>query len=618
MASSKVDNPTPTHTSWSAYKALFRTLLGGSLFDFAILVVLGLAHIICMLQIPLLVERLFNQAVRPDNLQSVFARGFFLIALGVGASTLALLLEYKSNNLLYKTFANLDLKLFRKMLRLHSSYFDEHGAGYVQARMQGDVAPVSPLTSGELTPYLIISAQLAGAILLLFSIDSFMAMCGLVFAAATTTANTLTSPVMRKLATQTQEIRAKVSEVVQEIIRSVNLIKSCDAQEHEAERFSKINSDSISLRRRLEFMGRMINEMNTAAGRIGFIVIGVIGAIRIAQGSMTAGSFMATVIYINILLYSSKSVVGFVPRISTALASLIRIADFLELPEEKVPFGSDCETPVRGDIVFENVSFAYPQQSPLFVGLDLTIQHGLKVAIVGPSGSGKSTLAKMLLGFLLPDSGTISVGGTPLRKFDLQYLRKHIGYVAQESSGLLRRSIRENIQLARRDCSLAEVVEAAKRAQADDFISSLDGKYECVMGTDRQRLSGGEGQRIALARELLRDPGIFLVDEATAHLDMITEKAIVETILKTFRNTTCLIISHRLSAVIDCDLIVVMNKGRIEEVGTHKELLSRKELYYRLFTSQFQPEQATEPLALSPYWAEAELNAEEPLDQSVI
>jgi ABC-type multidrug transport system fused ATPase/permease subunit len=602
MASSHVGNPKSTHTSWSAYKALFRTLLGGSLFDFAIVLGLGIAHIVLMLQIPLLVERLFNQAVHPDSLRDVFVLGLILVGLGVGASALALLLEYKSNNLLYTAFANLERNLFRKMLRLHSSYFDEHGTGYVQARTQNDVGPLSPLTTGEMTPYLIISAQLAGAIFLLFRIDSFMAMCGLVFAAVVTAGNTLTSPVMRKLAAQTQETRAQVSGVVQEIVRSVNLIKSCDAQEHEADRFGKTNADSISLRRKLDFMARAIGEMNTAAGRVGFIIIGVIGAIRIAQGSMTAGSFMASVIYINILLYSSKSIVGYVPRISTALASLIRVADFLELPEETKSFGSDRQTRVEGDIVFENIGFAYPQQKPLFEHVDLTIQHGLKVAIVGPSGAGKSTLAKMLLGFVLPDSGIIRIGGTPLRDFDLQYLRGRIGYVAQESNGLLRRSISENIKLARLESSAAEVVEAARRAQAEEFIFALEGKYECVIGTDRHNLSGGEGQRIALARELLRKPGILVVDEATAHLDMIAEKAIIDTILETFTNTTCLIISHRLSAVTNCDLIVVLSKGRIEEIGTHKDLFARKGLYHRLFNSQFKVDPQITQIELGNLW----------------
>lgn len=601
MARSTAENPKSTHTSWTAYKALFRTLLGGSWFDFAIVLGLGIAHIVLMLQIPLLIERLFNQAVRPDSLRDVLTLGAVLVALGIGASSLAVLLEYKSNNMLYTTFANLERDLFRKMLRLHSSYFDEHGTGYVQARTQGDVGPLSPLTSGEMTPYLIIAAQLVGAIFLLFQIDSFMAMCGLVFTAAVTTGNTFTSPIMRRLANQAQETKAQVSNVVQEIVRSVNLIKSCDAQEHETQRFAKTNADNIKLRRKLDFMARSIGEMNTAAGRVGFIIIGVIGAIRIAQGSLTAGSFMASVIYINILLYSSKSVVGYVPRLSTALASLIRVADFFELHEETKSFGDDKRTRVEGEIIFENISFAYPQQKPLFEHLDLRIQHGLKVAIVGPSGSGKSTLAKMLLGFVLPDSGTIRIGGTPLTNFELQYLRSHVGYVAQENNGLLRRSISENIKLARRESSAAEIAEAARRAQAEEFIFALDGKYECVIGTDRHSLSGGEGQRIALARELLRKPGILVVDEATAHLDMIAEKAIIDTILKTFSNTTCLIISHRLSAVTDCDLIVVMSKGRIEEIGTHKELIAKKNLYHRLFNSQFNPEPLVELSTLSSY-----------------
>ena len=227
--------------------------------------------------------------------------------------------------------------------------------------------------------------------------------------------------------------------------------------------------------------------------------------------------------------------------------------------------------------------------------------RGQTTLLVGQNGSGKSTLAKMLLGFVMPDSGTISIGGTPLTNFELQYLRSHIGYVAQESNGLLRRSISENIKLARRESSSAEVAEAARRAQAEEFIFAMDGAYECVIGTDRHSLSGGEGQRIALARELLREPGILVVDEATAHLDMIAEKAIIDTILKTFTNTTCLIISHRLSAVTDCDLIVVMSKGRIEEVGTHKELIARNKLYHRLFNSQFKPEPLVELSTVSSY-----------------
>ena len=599
MENTQAAAPAAGNTGRSAYLALFRILQGGGVVDFLVLLSLGILHIVLMLQIPLRVEDLFNQATRGTAVNILLWQGVLLIGIGVGASTLAMLLERKANSMLYTTFAALERRLFAKMLRLRSSYFDAHGSGYVQARVTGDVGPVTPLTGGEMAPYLIITAQILGSLVLLFYIDALMAMCGVVFAVIVTATNTFAGKVMRRLASSSQETRAKVSGAVQEVIHSVNLIKSCDAQEREVQRFNEINSANISLRRQLDVSGRMISEMNTASGRVGFIIIGVIGALRITQGSMTPGSFMASVVYINILLYSSKSVVGYIPRVSAALVSLVRIADFLDLPEEEEVFGDDRESPVRGSITFEHVSFAYSPRKPLFEDLNLTIREGMKVALVGPSGAGKSTLVKMLLGFVAPDAGTIRIGGTPIRDFDLQYLRRHVGYVQQESTGLLRRSIRENLRLANPECDAAEVAQAARRARADDFISTLDGDYECVIGTDRHNLSGGEGQRISLARELLRNPHILLVDEATSHLDMIAEKAIIDTILNIFKDTTCLIISHRLSAIVDCDLIVAMDKGRVEEVGTHLELMRRKGLYHQLFTSQLQFEEVGTALASS-------------------
>jgi ABC-type multidrug transport system fused ATPase/permease subunit len=549
----------------------------------------GIIHIFALLWIPLVVQRLFEQASRFQTWRGLLWTGSELVLAAIVASVFSALLEIGATRSLYRDFEYVETTLFEKMMAFPVPEFEKRGVGYLYSRMRDDVPLLAPLLIGDAAPFLLIALQLLAVIVLLFRMDWAVASTGLVIAAVLALANSALTPRLRKMSGSAQEEVARLSGYLAEILSHTAVIKSCNAEGRESRRFATENHALNQRKARLQGVARLLGEANSGLGRLGFLAIALVGAWRIHQGAVTAPLFMSSIVYINILFYSSRSLINFTPRMAAAMEATVRISEMLSQASEAGRFGSLRPSQISGAVSLKDISFSYDGVKPVLDHMSLEIPEGSKVAIVGPSGSGKTTILKLILGFESPGSGVIRLGGYPLHELDLKFIRENVGYVPQGDTCVLRRTIRENISLASPDASEEQISRAAISAQALSFITSLPKTFDTIVGTDQDAFSGGQAQRIGLAREFLREPRVLVMDEATSQLDARTERDVLVTLQNAFPRTTCLVVSHRLASVTDFDFIVVVENGKVAAAGTHAQLMEQSGLYSQLFSVQTQP-----------------------------
>jgi len=311
-----------------------------------------------------------------------------------------------------------------------------------------------------------------------------------------------------------------------------------------------------------------------------------VGISQVLKGEMTLGGFMAFSTLSSYFTSPLSNLIGLQMQIQEASISMKRLGEIMDYPSETA--GDEDRTDldkVEGDIEFKDVTFRYGNRAPALDHISFTIPAGKKVALVGSSGSGKSTITKLLLKYYEPEDGEIDLNGVNLAEYTNDSVRRAISYVPQNVE-LFSKTIYDNIRVSRMDATMDEVKEAAKKADAHDFIRHLPLQYNTYLEEAGNGLSGGEKQRIALARAFLKDSNLYILDESTSNLDFATENLIFNMIYDQLADRSMLIVAHRLSTVRDCDLILVMDHGKIVERGTHDELLAKEGKYYELWNMQ--------------------------------
>jgi ATP-binding cassette subfamily B protein len=395
---------------------------------------------------------------------------------------------------------------------------------------------------------------------------------------------------VRKLSRASQDRIADASGIAGETLNAVSTIQAFTAEELETRRFSAMVKESFDTAVR-RIQARALFSTTATTFLFGALIVVLwVGARSVLAGEMTGGvlgQFVLYAMFVAISAASLSEVWGEVQRAAGAMERLLELLDSepaIRVPAEPIALPAERE----GRIEFENVCFNYPSRpaTRALEDFSLAIRPGEKVAFVGPSGAGKSTTFQLLLRFYDPQSGRICVDGVDVAKADPQAVRERIGIVPQETV-IFGASARENIRFGRPDASDAEVEAAARAAAADEFIAALPEGYDSFLGERGTRLSGGQKQRIAIARAMLKDPPILLLDEATSSLDAESERLVQEALEHLEKDRTTLVIAHRLATVLQADRIVVMDQGRIVDIGRHEELVSRDSLYARLAELQF-------------------------------
>lgn len=477
--------------------------------------------------------------------------------------------------------------VYRHLQRLSLSYYEKRQTGTIMSYITNDVAALQGALVDSIIELVTELSILLGSLVMMFYLHWKLSALTLITTPLVAYTMNIFGKKLRTTSTVMQERAADITSVLQETISAVRVVKSFVREDYEVERFGKENFSN--------FRAQMKNAqlMATLTPVIEFLAaIGVTGIIwyggwEVINGNLTAGALIAFLVYAVNLSNPIKRLSRVYANIQRALAAAERVFVVLDTEPEiqNIPGAADLPS-INGEVTFHDITFEYKPGEPVLSQVSLTAKPGQMVAIVGPSGAGKTTIANLIPRFYEPTHGYISIDGIDIKTVTLDSLRKQIGIVPQETV-LFNGTVYDNILYGDLDATHDEVIAAAQAANAHKFIMAMPDGYETQIGERGSKLSGGQRQRIAIARAILKNPRVLILDEATSALDTESEKLVQEALDKLMISRTSFVIAHRLSTVIRADLILVMERGKIVERGTHAELLAMGGLYSKLHEVQF-------------------------------
>lgn len=381
------------------------------------------------------------------------------------------------------------------------------------------------------------------------------------------------------------EAEARLNSHIIESLKGVETIKVLAAEDKSVEKLETEYIKNLRIAFKEGVLSNVQGTLSSLVSTIGNMVLMYIGALMVIDGKITLGSLMAFTSLTSYFMDPIGRLIGLQLQIQEASISLKRISEIYEVEKEQVDNNKKQIEKIDGDIELNNITFRYGGRSPVLKDVSIKIPKGKKVALVGESGSGKTTISKLLLKYYTAEEGKINISGYDIEELDIYSLRQSIAYVPQNIE-LFSGTIRENILLGKGNASYEDIKEACENANCNEFINRMPGKYDTYLDEAGGGLSGGEKQRLALARALIKKCKFMILDEATSNLDFISEAKIYDTLYTKGKDLTMLVIAHRLSTIRNCDIIYVMDKGKVVEVGDPETLLSKKGYYYRLYESQ--------------------------------
>jgi ABC-type multidrug transport system fused ATPase/permease subunit len=491
-----------------------------------------------------------------------------------------------------KVIFHLRTDMFDHLQALSLSFFDKHKVGKLMSRVQNDVSQIEELVTEGILMMITSLLTLVGIAAIMIAMNPRLALITLAVIPFMILMTVIWQKYARKAFIQVRRAIAVVNSQLQEDMSGVRVIQSLSREEENMEQFDEVNRAHYDANITAVRLEALIMPMVMISTGVSFAIVIVFGGLQVLDGVMTVGALMSFLLYVQRFFEPVLELSMQYTELQRAMASGARIFELLDvMPEIRDKPDAIEMPPVKGEIVFKNMSFAYEADKNVLHNINLKVKPGENIAIVGQTGSGKSSLVSLTARFYEVSKGQVTVDGHDVRSVTQQSLRKQIGIVPQDPI-LFSGTIEENIKFGRLDATHEQVVEVSKMVGAQPFINRLGKGYETLVGQRGVNLSAGQRQLLCLARAILADPRILILDEATSSVDTNTERIMQRALRKITKGRTCLTIAHRLSTVTKADRIIVLDKGKIVEEGNHQELLARQGLYYKMHQQLNAPELA--------------------------
>ncbi len=480
--------------------------------------------------------------------------------------------------------------LFNKLQKLPLSYFDTHSHGEIMSRLSNDIDNVSTTISQSTVRLMSSIIAIVGAFIMMLILSLILTLASMITIPMVFFLTNKIAKKTRVLFKEQQRVLGQLNGHIEETISGIEVVKAFNNEDRVIEEFENVNMDLCDVGIKAQIWSGFLMPIMNVINNFGFAVVAVVGGVLAIKEMITIGILASFLSYSRQFVRPLNTIANTFNTLQSGVAGAERVFEVLDEAEEK----EDLEDAVilkdvKGDVVFDNVSFGYKPDNLVLKNVDINVKEGTNVALVGSTGAGKTTIVNLLTRFYDVLEGEILIDGIDIRKYSRDSLRKAFGMVLQDTY-LFSGTVGDNIRYGKLNSTNEEVKGAAVMANADQFIRRLPKGYNTMLSEGGTNLSQGERQLLAIARAILANPSILILDEATSSVDTRTELRIQEAMLKLMENRTTFIIAHRLSTIRDADVIMVIDNGRIIEKGNHDELIIKKGAYYELYNSQFMNE----------------------------
>lgn len=524
-----------------------------------------------------------GEGINFDKIASILV---FLLVLYIISAIFSYIQGFIMTNVSQKYTYNLRKQVSIKINKMPLSYFDKKTHGEVLSVITNDVDTLSQSLNQSATQLVTSITTILGVIVMMLSINVIMTLIALIMLPITGFIIVRVVKKSQKHFKNQQDFLAKANGDIEEMFSGHSVIKAFNAERKMLNNFEEDNKKLCEAGWKSQFLSGLMFPITIFIGNIGYVVIAIVGGIFAIKGKITVGNIQSFIQYTKSFTQPIGQLAQVSNMLQSALASSERIFEFLESEEENSVKNPIAATNLKGNVEFKDVQFGYDDKI-VINNFNAKVKNGQKIAIVGPTGAGKTTMVKLLMRFYNVNSGQILIDNHNINDFDRNELRKVFGMVLQDT-WVFSGSIMENLRYGKLDATDDEVIEAAKAAHVHHFIQTLPDGYNMQLNEEADNISQGQKQLLTIARAILADPKVLILDEATSSVDTRTEILIQKAMDNLMEGRTSFIIAHRLSTIKNADLILVMNNGDIIETGNHEELLNKKGFYANLYNSQFE------------------------------
>lgn len=494
-----------------------------------------------------------------------------------------LIMSRVSNDISYKLRSDLS----KKINKLPMKYFDSKTHGEILSIITNDIDTLSQSINQSITTIISGIATIIGVLIMMISINIPMTIATLLIIPICMIMVNGVVKKSQKYFTLQQDYLGHINGHVEEIYGGHDIVSSFNGEEKAIDTFNELNETLYHSAWKSQFLSTTMHPIMSFIGNIGYVVISILGGYMVIKDRIEVGDILSFTQYVRTFTNQLAQLAQVMNNVQSAVASAERVFNFLDL-EEEVSEGKHLDiNKIKTNVEFKNVNFGYNKNKIIINDFSAKVKAGQKIAIVGPTGAGKTTIVKLLMRFYELNKGSILIDGKDIKEYNRSDVRSLFGMVLQDT-WLFNGTIADNVRYGKLNATDNEVKEACKAASVDHFIKTLPDNYNMVLNEEADNISGGQKQLLTIARVILADPKILILDEATSSVDTRTEILIQEAMDKLMEGRTCFIIAHRLSTIKNADLILVMNDGDIVEQGTHKQLLKKDGFYAKLYNSQFE------------------------------